>query len=543
MPPATAAPAQCNVTRAISFDGRDILAVGSQATPQDCCDYCSRQLYCFAWTLYQGVCYLKDSAAGNHVACPNCTSGTLGAHGGGGGGSTCTVRTGFDALPDGPAGIGSLLVASPDECCGACEQTFNCSAWTVYDGSCYLKPVFAGFQGGCAGCVSGVVVHRPPQPAPAPAPPTPPLPPRKFNMSGITFTGGRYCPNVTMGSTRSLQSLEHLASTGATWVAIVVTQYQWRLDSTRIFPLYNGSEVFDVDNGGYYEFVTLTEAEVTAAIRHAHALGLRVMLKPHVDLLRNNKPAGAFWRGDIGGCPAAWNASVQRFTPGQWDAWFASYEAFLLPYARLAQREGVAMLSVNTELYCPNIQEQHWRTLLPRVRSAYAGLLTVAQIKGHETELKWWDLVDVIGIDAYYPIAGATLAEMVYSWQQYVALAKQLSDAYGGKPVAYTEIGYCSGQCSRNHTPDAADDVAHALHYQAVLEAFRGTDAWFLGVFWWNWNTDPGVWPAGAPDDCLTPQWKPAEDILRWYWNATRPKPNRSAAGPALCMGAGRCTC
>ena len=32
-------------------------------------------------------------------------------------------------------------------------------------------------------------------------------------------------------------------------------------------------------------------------------LGLQVMLKPHVDLLRDNKPLGRFWRGDIGGCP------------------------------------------------------------------------------------------------------------------------------------------------------------------------------------------------------------------------------------------------
>ncbi len=107
----------------------------------------------------------------------------------------------------------------------------------------------------------------------------------------------------------------------------------------------------------------------------------------------------------------------------------------------------------------------------------------------------------------------------------------------------YTEIGYCSGECSRTNVPSTADFVHHALQFQAVMEAFRGTESWFLGVFWWNWNSDPGIWDAAAPDDCLTPQWKLAEDVLRWYWNATLPKPNPNAAGPALCMGAGRCTC
>lgn len=54
----------------------------------------------------------------------------------------------------------------------------------------------------------------------------------------------------------------------------------------------------------YYTFVTQTDDAVRAAIKYAHSLGMKVMLKPHIDLLRDNKPSGRFWRGDIGGCPA-----------------------------------------------------------------------------------------------------------------------------------------------------------------------------------------------------------------------------------------------
>ena len=40
----------------------------------------------------------------------------------------------------------------------------------------------------------------------------------------------------------------------------------------------------------------------------------------------------------------------------------------------------------------------------------------------------------------------------------------------------------------------------------------------------WNWNTDPGHFTG---DDCLTPQLKPAEDVLRKYY----PRHHAQAAG------------
>ena len=90
------------------------------------------------------------------------------------------------------------------------------------------------------------------------------LPP-KWAVAGMTFTGARYCPNVTLGSAASLASMRHLRSTGAEWVSLVATQYQWNITSTRIFPLYNASEVYDVDSQ-YYTFVTVTDGELRAAI-------------------------------------------------------------------------------------------------------------------------------------------------------------------------------------------------------------------------------------------------------------------------------------
>ncbi len=342
-------------------------------------------------------------------------------------------------------------------------------------------------------------------------------------MSGITFTGGRYCPNVTMGSAAGLLSLDHLASTGANWVSIVVTQYQTSINTTSIFPLYNASAV----SAEYYVYVTIGEGDLLAAIRHAHELGLQVMLKPHVDPLTDNAPIGKTWRGDIG----------KFFNASQWDAWFASYWAMLSHYAMLAEREGVAMLSMNCELITANNQSAHWRTLVSKTRAIYSGRLTTAPNgHGHQFWVDWWDAVDVIGVDLYDVIAGSTVEEMVQSWAPYLDQLEAMHTKYS-RPVVFTEIGYCSGACDRAHTASAADLVQQANHYEALLLATASKD-WVLGAFWWNWDTDPAD---STGDDCLTPQFKPAETVLRRYYRAAQPQPPIPAYMPR-CIGPGTCT-
>ena len=187
---ATAGNRTCQLSPATSFDGHDIAKAKMpwqhdlQKNEQACCEACSNRQGCTAWTLYQQVCYMKSSTAGRKP-CADCSSGV-------------------------------------PEPCGAFASSPSCP-----------EPRCAWEKGQCAAAPT-----KPPWQPPAELPP-------KWNMSGITFTGGRYCPNVTMGDPQSELSLAHLASTGATWVAIVVTQYQYQINSTEIFPLYNASAVTD----------------------------------------------------------------------------------------------------------------------------------------------------------------------------------------------------------------------------------------------------------------------------------------------------------
>lgn len=184
------------------------------------------------------------------------------------------------------------------------------------------------------------------------------------------------------------------------------------------------------------------------------------------------------------------------------------------------------------------------RTLGQRYELEYLKREDIANLFGHRTA-KWLNLEIFVFISQRMltcALSGRTsfikkVAEMVYGWGGPISIARALHSKYK-KPVAYTEIGMCSGKCARTHTPSSVDYYHHAAQYQAVFEAFR-EESYFLGCFWWNWDTDPGTF---SDDDCLTPQAKPAEDVLRKYYRATEPK-GKPSERPALCVGDGKCTC
>jgi len=172
------------------------------------------------------------------------------------------------------------------------------------------------------------------------------------------------------------RALEELAATGADWVAIIVTCYQETVASTRIECLTDTR--------------TPSDADVIHAVRRAKRLGLKVLLKPHLDL--NNDPE--HWRGqiDFGNDEAAWRR------------WFRSYKAFIERYARLAQALNVDLFAVGVELEGTSSREADWRAVIEGVRALYPGPLVYAANAYEVFDIAFWDALDFIGADAYIPL-------------------------------------------------------------------------------------------------------------------------------------------
>jgi hypothetical protein len=316
-----------------------------------------------------------------------------------------------------------------------------------------------------------------------------PLPPVARIQKGISFTGwdrGDY------SSAAADQSIRRLAVTGAQWIALVPQGYQDTIRSTAI---------------DWQSPKTASDEDLIHAITTAHALGLRVMLKPPVGLTRDSY----HWRGDIG---PAFPAEVA------WQSWFASYDEAIVHYDRFAQVQQVEQLCVGTELPGVSGREESWRGLVRKVRNQYTGSVVYASNWGEEQNVRWWDAVDFIGVDAYYALSDAvtpTVVELKQAWveQEYVGLLQSLATKYG-KRVLFTEIGYpnvdrAAWEPWNFAAPGAANPQAQANAYQAAIETFTD-QSWFAGFFWWEWPTNLLQSGPDATDYVLAG--KPAEQIV-----------------------------
>lgn len=281
------------------------------------------------------------------------------------------------------------------------------------------------------------------------------------------------------------QTIEGFSSMGVTSVSLVVAWYQATAESEKIAAVPSQ---------------TVRDEALVHAINEAHRNGLKVMLKPHVDCLD-----GTF-RGEI--------------RPS--EAWFASYREFILHYARLAETYHVSLLCVGTELENTSIQGwlPEWSRIIDEVRAVYKGKLTYAANWTEYGTVSFWDKIDFVGIDAYFPVTqkfDPSQEEIDGGWAQIAEkLAAWRTEQGISKPVIFTEIGYQSADGS-NVTPWQTTSRKEDQEEQAmVLEGmFRAMEhrEWFKGIYWWNYFPRE----AWKPLD-FTIKGKKAEEVLRrWY--------------------------
>jgi hypothetical protein len=289
------------------------------------------------------------------------------------------------------------------------------------------------------------------------------------------------------------QSIANMAAIGVDTVALNVWWFQDDRDSSVITPdftLYSAST-----------------PSVIHAIEEIHDNGMKVMLKPMVDLRTFE------WRGTI-------NPS---------DEWFAGYADFINYWAEIAEDEGAELFSVGCEFKNTVDWSEHWRGVIDGVRGLYSGQITYAANHDSYQNVDWWDALDLIGIDAYFKLTNETdptLGELEAAWAGHASniVSWLTAEAYG-LPVAFTEVGYRSMD-GANTAPwawwgDGEVDLQEQLDcYQALLNTCWG-ESWWRGAFWWNWETDPY---AGGPTDMgFTPQGKPAEALLASYYAVPEP--------------------
>jgi hypothetical protein len=247
----------------------------------------------------------------------------------------------------------------------------------------------------------------------------------------------------------------------------------------------------------------MADAELHTAIREAHALGLAVLVKPHV------------W------VPESWAGAVAMNSEAAWQEWFADYRRELERIARIAADDDAEALAIGTELTATT-QRPEWNTLIAAARAAYSGRLIYLAHNVEEAEaVPFWDRLDAIGVTLYPPLGAGDDRDQRRSAMRAVAERLDVLAARSGKTVLVGEVGLRSAEGAAARPWESAEErtVAPdpALQAAVIADWLRVLDRPAIsGVLVWRWFTDPDS--GGATDTDFTVQGKPAERVLMCAW-------------------------
>ena len=142
---------------------------------------------------------------------------------------------------------------------------------------------------------------------------------------------------------------------------------------------------------------------------------------------------------------------------------------------------------------------------------------------GQYARVPFWDALDYIGIQGYFPIAaraGASVESLVAGWRPHLEAIRRVQRRFD-KPVLFTEIGYRAIPEAAvkpwewperdSSKPLPGGEEAQAKAYRAFFEAFW-EEEWFAGAYFWKWFPGAG----GRHDGPVghTPQGRTAEKVM-----------------------------
>jgi hypothetical protein len=322
-----------------------------------------------------------------------------------------------------------------------------------------------------------------------------PAPERPFDGLNVVAT-----PGQPFGSEPAKRALSEARELGARAVAIVPFLWQSSPNSP------------DLGRGK-----DMTDAQLRAAIRDAHALGLAAVVKPHV------------W------VPHSWAGAIAMDSDDDWQKWFANYRRELDRIAGIAEEENAELLAIGTEL-SKTTQRQEWGELVDTARRAYLGRLIYFAHNIEEAEtVPFWEKLDALGVTLYPPLGADCNRDGRRMTMREVADRLDALAARTGQPIVVGEIGLRSAQGAAAKPWESAEERATtpdpALQAQVLHDWLDILDRPSIqGVLIWRWLTDPDA--GGLSDTDFTVQGKPAERVLMCAWTRSCDRHEELSATP-----------
>ncbi len=216
---------------------------------------------------------------------------------------------------------------------------------------------------------------------------------------------------------------------------------------------------------------------LTRPIAEAHRLGLKIMVKPHI----------AYW-----GSKFSWRGEITFETDEAWTRFFETYERWITRVAELSVDADAFV--VGTELEATVQHEMKWRQIIDAVREKTTAPLTYAANWDRYERVRFWDALDVIGIQGYFPLVNHTelpsTEELERGWQRVLEQLERYSRTHG-KKVVLAELGYNRSAHAAREPWDHRSGGPNAAEVQrrcmvSALKALEGNDV-VVGAFLWKW--------------------------------------------------------
>ena len=281
------------------------------------------------------------------------------------------------------------------------------------------------------------------------------------------------------------EEFDIMADAGIEWVRIQTFLYQNNIHSSSIFS---------------HSEKTASDESLEYIINKLHQNGFKVLLEPVVNL---EYTKGGEWMGTI--------------APDNWDSWFESYNSLIEHYAKLAQKNAVEELVVGVELNSTHRFKEKWEQVISNVRKHYQGLtIFVANFDAYET-VPFWDKLDAIGMNFYFPINrrddlylpwsevkddyhDPSYEDLLEGWQLWVNALDRWQEKMN-KPIVVTEVGYTS-QRGSTYQPwswylGESNYEEQYLAYKALFEVWGkkqivdgkfDNGKYIQGIYFFNWS-------------------------------------------------------
>lgn len=216
---------------------------------------------------------------------------------------------------------------------------------------------------------------------------------------------------------------------------------------------------------------------LTRPIAEAHKLGLKIAIKPHL----------AYW-----GSPFPWRGDISFETPEQWQRFFSTYKRWVVEVAAICKNADAFI--VGTELDKTTHFEAQWRDIIAGVRQETTATLTYAANWPDYQRVKFWDALDLIGIQAYFPLVDhdrlPEQGELDRAWAGILAdLAKYARGQ--NRKVVFAELGYdrSSGAARKPWRHESGGPHAEETQRRCLAAALRAIrrDDTVVGAFLWKW--------------------------------------------------------